>query len=1043
MLKFTGNVGRMRFLTLLFFIAAQCAAFAATGPVTLSGKVVSTKDEPVIGAAVLVKSTGTGVTTSIDGEFTIQASVGDVLEISCLGYETATVTVKSSSYLQIVLEEDSTNLDEVVVVGYGTQKKATLTGSVAAIGSDEIVKSKNENVQNMLTGKVAGLRVVQMSAEPGAFNTEFNIRGLGSPLIIIDGIPRDNMERIDANDIESISILKDASAAIYGVKAANGVVLITTKSGADTAGKVSLSYNANFTWQYTAGLPKTVGAVDFMLMENEKGMNSSSGGEWRYTQEEIDAFRNGTKRSVDWYDAVVKNGAPQYSHNINVSGGSKKTQYFASLGYQFQDSFFRSGDFNYERFNLRVNVNSKINDNLSFSVRMSGIMDTKNASSESARSIIYAMWRQYPTAPIYENDHEGFYSRPDNKENPVQMMQSDEVGYNKTDKKWVQTSISLKYDVPFVKGLSAGASLSYDYSLTNRKEYEKEFFYYTYDAINDVYSATALNSPSKLTRSFADNNSLLYQFSVNYDNVFKEAHHVSAALISESRHRKGDGFYASRELSIDVDELFAGNNANQVGAMNPSSRFEYANQSYIARLNYDYKSKIMIEGTYRYDGSSRFAKSHRWGGFPSVSAGYRISEEKFWKNNRILGKINNLKIRASYGVMGDDSALDYQFLTGYTYPATVPNHKGSDMAGGYGFGGVWTNGMMSAGIPNTAITWYQSGTANIGVDLSAWHGMLGFSMDVFRRDRTGLLATSNTILPGTVGASLPQENLNSDRTLGYEIELSHKHHTGDLFYSISGNMSLTRTMIRFNQHSDYRSAWENWKSNVGYRYQDIWWGYGAGGQYQSWEEIAEFPVHVTRGKIPGDYYYEDWNGDGFIDSSDEHPIGYKCSPLLNFGINMNLSWKGLDLSMLFQGAALTNVAYTGQLQTPLWAGKSAPLTMFLDRWRPTDPTADPYDQFTEWTKGKYAMMGSSVPDDNSAMNMYDGRYIRLKNIELGYSLPAKILAKANISEMRVFVNAYNILTFSPLDFVDPEHPSSDAYMYPLNRTFSLGLNLKF
>lgn len=1024
---------------LLFLVSLSASA---SGGNVITGFVADKDSQPIIGAGVHVHETGMGVVTDLDGKFSIKAEPGQTLIVSCLGYADYRFKVGDKTHYEIVLMESSDNLDDAVVVGYGVQKKATLSGSVASVGGENIVRTKNENIQNALTGRIAGLRVVQRSSEPGKFDTSFNIRGLGTPLIIIDGVPRNNMERIDSEDIESISVLKDAAAAIYGVKAANGVVLITTKSGSDTGGKVSLSYNGNYTWQYVAGLPKTVGAVDLMLMDNERGMNNSLGGSWRYSQEEIDAYLNGEKKSEDWCSAVFRKTAPQYSHNVNVSGGNSRTKYFVSAGYKYQDSFIRSGDYNYNRFNVRSNITSDITRNLTMKVSLSGIMDTRNSASTSSSSIIYGMWRQYPTQTIYENNQAPYYSFPDNKMNPVQNMQADQVGYDKNSKKWFQSSASLTYRLPWVPGLSVKGEVSYDYSLVNCKNYKKEFKYYEYDPVNKVYNGTSLNNPSELKRSFSDAGALLFSYSINYDHDFG-SHHVGAMLLSEGRKNKGDGFYALRELSLDVDELFAGNTANQVGAMDPNSRYEYANQSFVGRVNYDYDGKYIIEGAFRYDGSSRFASYKRWGFFPSVSAAYRISQEKFWRENKVLSTINNFKIRASYGVMGDDNALDYQFLSGYTYPATVLNHSGDPIPGGYFFDGIYVNGLASAGVPNKKITWYEARTMNIGLDVQAWKGMAGLTVDIFKRDRSGLLATSNTVLPGTVGAALPQENLNSDRTFGYEIELSHENHVGDLFYSLKGNFSITRTMIRYRQHADYRSAWENWKSNKSDRYTNIWWGYGYGGQYSSWNDIAEFPVHTSRGLLPGDYYYEDWNGDGFIDSSDIHPIGYDSEPLINFGLDMDFSFKGFDLNVLFQGAAMSNVAYTGQLNQPLYAGKATPLTMFLDRWRPADPHADPFDEFTAWIPGKFAMMGSSVPEENSKANMYNSSYLRLKNIELGYTLPKKIVGKVGIQNLRVFVNAYNILTFSALKFVDPEHPSSDSYMYPLNRTVSLGVNCKF
>jgi TonB-linked SusC/RagA family outer membrane protein len=1001
----------------------------------VSGVVTDSNGNPLAGATVVVKGKNFADVTKVDGHWSLKVLNGEELIVSFLGYISQTIEITGAAFYEVVLQEDINMVDEVVVVGYGVQKKATLTGAVAAVQSNDIVKTRNENIQNMLTGKLPGLRVVQQSSEPGAFSMQFDIRGMGTPLIIIDGVPRTNLERLNPNDVESISVLKDASAAIYGVQAANGVVLVTTKSGSDTGGKISLDYNSNFSWQFTSGLPRTVNALDFITLANEKGMNNIDGGAWRYPQEEIDAYLDGSRVSTDWYGKVIRQMAPQMQHNLNISGGGEKSKYFVSFGYQNQDSFFRSGDYNYEKFNIRSNISSKITKDLRLDVKLSGILDRRNRTTESARSVIYAMWRQYSVEPIYANDTPPYFYNPGGKGNPVVMMDKNQVGYVRDDGKWFQSSVSLQYKAPFLKGLSAKAQFSFDYDQSVEKEYAREYLYYTYDNIADVYNPTKMNSPSKLTRTFSENKSVLYQFSLNYDRSFGDAHNVNALVVWEGRTRERDGFYAMREMSIDLDELFAGNELNQIGGMKPSVRTLYANQSLVGRINYDYKGKYLIELASRYDGSSRFPASNRWGWFPSVSGGYRVSEESFWKNS-FLRAVDNFKVRASYGIMGDDSALDYQFLAGYNYPTK-----------GYIFDGVYVNGVASTGIPNLAITWYQSTTFNVGLDADAYRGLIGISVDVFRRNRTGLLATSQAVIPGTVGAQLPQENLNSDSTFGYEIELRHRNKIGDFNYSVSGNFSITRSMNIFQTEADFRTTWDNWKYSTSNRYQNIWWGLESGGRFQNYEQIAEHGTHVSRNRLPGDYYYQDWNGDGFIDENDNHPIGLNSTPLINYGLDINMSYKGFDLNIMFQGAAMANLAYSGMLRDPFSGGSAGPLEIFLDRWRPTDPTADPFDQRTSWIKGKHPMMGSPVPDENSQFNVHSARYLRLKNVELGYTLSSKwgVMKFVGIKDMRIYVNAYNLLTFSPLNnFVDPEHPyGGSAYRYPLNKTVSMGLNCKF
>ncbi|HBT84740.1 MAG TPA: SusC/RagA family TonB-linked outer membrane protein [Porphyromonadaceae bacterium] len=1009
----------------------------------ITGKVSDAQGEPVIGANIVEAGTTNGTITDVEGKYSINVEDNAIIQVSYIGYLSQSINTSRRTNINITLLEDTQALDELVVVGYGTQKRATLTGAVAAVTGEDITKSKNENIQNMLTGRISGLRVVQNSSEPGAFNTELNIRGMGTPLVVIDGVPRENIERLDAYDVESISVLKDASAAVYGVRAANGVILVTTKKGSNVDSKPSLNFNSNYTWQYTSGLPKTVDAIDFLIMSNEKGMNNSMGGVWTYPQEQIDAYYSGELKSTDWWNEVIKEGAPQITNNLNVSGGTERTKYYFSLGNLYQDSFFRSNDYWYKRYNLRSNISTKITNDLTMSVNLNGIMDERNASSVSASNVIYAMWRQYPIATVYANNNDKYFMRPDNKDNPVQTSRISEVGYNSNNKKWFQSTVALDYRASFLTGLSAKAQFSYDYDQTTYKNYQKAYPFYEYNINEDKYISMFMNLPTNLTRDFVENLSMLYQLSLNYQNTFLSGHNVNAILLAEGVRKEGDGFFAKREFSIDVDELFAGNQDNQVGSQNAPDRYEYATMSYIGRLNYDYNGKYMIEGSFRYDGSSKFPSSKRWGIFPAFSAGYRISEEAFWKNNESLSNISNFKLRASYGVLGDDKALDYQFISGYNYPAYALDHRGRQIPGGYFFDGIYINGIQSTGIPNHSITWYKAIIKNIGLDFGLWRGLLGGSLEIFSRDRTGLLATSNTVLPGTVGAELPQENLNSDQAIGFEFELFHNNHFGDLFYKIQSNMSVARTKVIYRKQSEYRNSYLNWLNNTTDRYTNIWFGYSSGGQFENWQEIAEFPISTSR-KLPGDYYYKDWNGDGFINSLDIHPIGFDSKPLLNFGTDIYVAYKGFDLSCLFQGAAMTNVEYTGILQEPFWGFQSAPISMFTDRWRPVDPLADPYNEMTEWEEGKYPMMGSATPIDGSETNMENGSYVRLKNLEIGYTLSKNnALSRVGLKNIRIYVNAYNLLTFSQLNYVDPEHPSSNEYMYPLNRSISLGINLNF
>lgn len=1033
-------------------------AFAQGGAidrVTVSGTIVDVNGVPVIGAAVIDPTdTSNGCISDAGGNFSMKAAPGVELVVSCIGYADYKFTVSADKQnYDIVLQEDALMLEETVVVGYGVQKKVTMTGAVSAVRNEDIISTKNENVQNMLTGKVAGLRIVQKSAEPGQFNNDIDIRGFGSPLVVIDGIPRDNMARIDPEDIESISVLKDASAAVYGVRAANGVILITTKRG--KKGETTINYSGNMTWQVPSNFPELVNAADWMLLNNEQALhNIDNQGTTIYSQEEINAYRNGSMQSTDWIDAVFKKSAPQTQHNINVSGGTDRISYFASVGYQYQDSFLKTSAIDYEKFNLRSNISAKIAKNLHFDLNLAGMMDERHSSPYGSGDIVRYMWLMKPVDNVWYNEAEGKYEQPRELShiNPVAMMDTDLVGRNSYKSKWFQSSATLTYDLPWVKGLSVKGMYSYDFIMNDNKEYSKEFILYRGDGSTETeYDWNGrTEAPNRVARYYYGKNHTLWNVSVNYSNNFGK-HNVGAMILFENSHRVGDNFYGERQVNLDMDQIFAGiSDAQQINQSTGSgSLYDYANQALVGRVNYDYANKYIAEFSFRYEGSSRFPQESRWGFFPSVSAGYRISEEKFWKNSP-LKFINDFKIRASWGVMGDDSALSYQFMTGYIYPATSNVHE-AGLPNGAVFDGSFVNSSENRGIPNRSITWYTSKTLNVGVDAEAWDGLLGITAEYFNRNRTGLLATRTNSLPGVVGASLPQENLNSDLTQGFEIELTHENHAGSFYYQIKGNISYTRIKTIHAEQARQGNSYLNWRNNTNNRYNNIWWGYAGNGRIESWDEIWYNPIYTGRGALIGDYEYLDWNGDGMFSDLDAQPLATNgLLPLINYGLTISGQWKGLDFTILFQGAGKRYVAYKEFLYQPLWGGTNA-LEQFMDRWHPTDPNANPYDPATEWEEGEYAYTGTS-PNAGSDFNIQNAAYLRLKNVEIGYSLPDKWLRKVNIKGLRVYVSAYNLLTFTGLKYMDPEFYTNYngdgsltnlGYNYPLNKTFTLGLNIKF
>ncbi|HEY4338126.1 MAG TPA: SusC/RagA family TonB-linked outer membrane protein, partial [Puia sp.] len=783
----------------------------AQGGNPISGTVLDEKGAPLQGVSVMVKGTTTGTTTDSAGHFSIRAAKGATLVFSYIKYGAQEVVVKNQPSLSISMTPTTTNLNDVVVVGYGTQRKVTLTGAVSQIGGAEIVTTKNENVENMLTGKVPGLQILQNTAEPGDFSNSISIRGMGNPLIVIDGVQMpdfsvtqnsgDNdvgtsniLTRLDPNDIESISVLKDGSAAVYGVKAANGVILITTKRG--KSGSLQLAYTGTYGWQVPTGLPKPVNAIDYMTLVNQQALHNANGGILSYTQADFDAYRNGTKQSSDWYDAVFRKHAMQTQHNLSATGGSENTTYLISGGYTDQDGLLKSGDLGYKRYNVRSNVTSRIGKRITVNLNLSGIMDTKNSPAQSFWWTTRETWRELPVQTFYANNQPPYYTNGIvDGGNPIAFMNSDITGFTTQTNYFLNGALSIDYKVPYVDGLTLRAFYSYNDQIQDNKLFQKTFNLYTYDGASQTYNPTLNGSPSYVQRQFYHYPKNTDQFSINYQHNFGGVHNVSALVLMEGNEQSADNFAAYRQLAIPVDQIIAGNsalqNATQDGAN--TALYQYATNSFVGRVTYDFNSRYLAEFSFRDDKSSRFAPGQGWGFFPSGSVGWRISEESFWKKTKALDFIDNLKIRGNYGVLGDDGQLYYQFLKGYNYPATGNNISNNRVPAGSVFGNSFLNAVQSTGIPNPNVTWSTSHTTDVGIDIDAWKGLLSLTADYFVRNRKGLLASSVLQVPEVLGAALPQENINGDRTKGFDFEVSHHNHFRKFSYNIKATFSYANT----------------------------------------------------------------------------------------------------------------------------------------------------------------------------------------------------------------------------------------------------------
>ena len=1045
----------MNIKSLLFISALVMSSAAAQAQgIMIKGKVVDQHNEPVIGATVGVDKGKAKTVTDIDGNYTLQVPANAQIVVNYIGMKPVTQNVGGRRELNFVLQDDVNQIQDVVVVGYGTQKRGSITGSVAAVKGDEMIRTKNENPQNMLTGRVAGVRVWQKSSEPGSYNNNFDVRGMGTPLVIIDGVPRDmsDFQRMNADDIQDISVLKDASASIYGLRSANGVVLVTTKKG--QAGQTKFSYNGSYTIQSPKSMPKLLDAYKTMTLYNERNQNNVNGGSKIYTDEMFDEFRNGTRRETDWNNLIFAKTSPQTNHNITVSGGNDKTQYFVSFGAFYQEGFFKSGDLNYHKYNITSNLTTEVYRGLKLSLNINAMTDKQNNPYCTSTDIIRNYWRQGVLFPAYADEAGTMlnYDGLDLEENTVAKMTADISGYRRYKQSQVLTSGIFEYDfgtlTNVLKGLKAKVMFSYDYHLNNNTIYRKQYYQYAYDPATQTYKQKlyASSAPSNLRREHYDTQQFLSQYTLSYNRDFGP-HSVAAVVGMETQRRTGDNFYAMRNLAFSSPYLFNGVEEGQVANSATGGIYSANYNAFIGRLNYSFAQRYLIEGQFRYDGSSKFAKGHRWGFFPSVSLGWVVSEEPWFKNIEFLKGVDQLKLRASYGEMGDDSGANYDWVAGYTYPSTSGNsEKGyyNQYAPGFIFGSQFVYAATPMAIPNELISWYKAKTFNVGVDFNTNNQLFGFSLDYFSRKMTGLYEYRTSEFPTVIGANPPRENANSSRNFGMELELRHHNRIGRNFvYNVKGIVTITRQKyLTAIQNGPYANAYDQWRNDhLNNRYQGVQFGYEGNGRYQNWDEIWNETLYHEKDLLPGDYKYLDWNGDGEINSQDEHPYAFDQTPWMNYSLSIDCAYKGFDFSMLWQGSALGSMSYEEPLYSIWGQNGGGALEQYWDRWHPADENADPYDPNTKWVKGYYAYTGH-YPSANSTFNRVSTAYLRLKQIELGYTLPKwKAFPSLNL---RVYANAYNLLTITGVKFVDPEHPSDDlGRLYPLNRTYTFGVQVSF
>jgi TonB-linked SusC/RagA family outer membrane protein len=1046
-------------------------------PIDVHGRVTDSMGRPLARVSISERGTQIGTVTDNDGRFSLHLPDDSkvFLVISSIGYDAQTIALEGRTSLEIVLRHAAaTSLNDVVVVAYGTQKRTSITGAVTTVAPAELLKSSEPDLNNQLTGRAPGVRVSQLSSQPGQYDSQIDIRGFstvlpqgsnitgaqtGGPLFVIDGVPRDQatFQMLDPNEIASLSVLKDATSSIYGVEAANGVILVTTRKGANHP--VEVNYTGSYGKQFITRYPELMNAYQYTQTYDEMQMNDALSTNAQppavmYSQQQIAEYKSGQLKSTDWLRAVIDNSSSQTQHNINITGGSDRIKFFTSGGYFDQGGLLSSHMELGRKYNFRGDVTAEIAKGLTADINLGLIDNIQNQPSLASWSVIKNTWQFQPVYPIYANNNPNYYNHvPNNQnENPLAVINPNQAGYNYTNARQFNSTLNLNYKISFVTGLSANALFAYDNNYSLNKYFNKSFSEYDYDSAANSYTAVAgfggSGGSSQLSETFGQSLRNDLQFSLNYDNLFGK-HHIKLLGLYEQIYNQSDGTFAQGAFVIDALPQLAAT-IPSTASVN-SSYAANSSRSYVGRVNYEYAGKYLLEAGFREEGSSYFPADSRWGFFPYGSAGWRISEEPFIKNN--LKFINNLKIRASIGREGDDqgaAASFPAFLSGFSYPggASVYGAGGSYVGSVFGSSGL-VKGIGFVNSVNPNITWYTSTQADIGLEATLWNGKLSLEADVFRRDRDGLLATPIIAIPGTYGVNLPPENINSDRTEGFELTLGTTGKIGNVSYSISPNMSFARTEWRHYEQTAPLNASDNWNNQLSHRWTDLVWGYKVTGQFKNLQQIYAAPIQDGAGNktlLPGDYQYADVNHDGQITNADETVIATGgAKPLMYFAANLGANWKGFDASLLLQGATMYHQTYNDQISRPfIFGAESDPITAFYDRWH----RANLFDPNSAWVPGRYPSTGvrTNYIGTNSATT-YNATYLRVKSLQIGYTFRGVALKKVRFKGLRVFGSAYNLLTFTGrgLKFVDPEYTDSRlySYNYPITMNVNFGAQVTF
>ncbi|TLU90728.1 SusC/RagA family TonB-linked outer membrane protein [Dyadobacter sediminis] len=1058
----------MRSIFSLSMVMASLAGVYAQN--VIKGKVQDDTGVALPGVSVVVKGTTAGTVTDNDGLYSIAAEKNGTLVFSFIGYLTKEMSVGNQSSMDVTLISDTKALTEVVVVGYGTAKKATLTGSVTAVKGAELQKAPAANLSNTLGGRLPGVSAVQSSGEPGYDGSAIRIRGTNSlgnsnALIVVDGVPNRSggLDRINPADIESISVLKDAAAAIYGSRAGNGVILITTKRG--KSGKPQLSYDFNVGLARPTRTPEMSNASEYATIRNELQIyDNLPVGQWgnalqgfnttgsytrtdnqnvltaTFSPEDMQKFRDGSDPllhpNTDWYKSVIRNWAPQQRHNVQLTGGSENIKYLASLGYINQDGYYVNSATGYKQYDMRVNLDTKINKYVSANLGVALREEFRHFPNGGGAGDIFRMlMRGKPTEiAIWPDGRPG----PDieNGQNPA-VITTNTTGYNNDKRDFVQTNGTIDILIPGVNGLKVTAMAALDKKLSRQKSFQKPWTLYYWDkksfeadgtsplltgSVRSTFSDPRLQENSAQELSIQLTGQVSYEKSIGSHNF-----NVMAGIQREKV--DADGFFAYRRyfLSPIVDQLFAGGTPEQ--NIGNYDLYKRARLSYFGRAGYNFKEKYLAEFLWRVDGSYVFPKDGRFGFFPGISAGWRISEEEFWKNN--VRFVNNVKLRGSWGQMGAEPYfLGTETLAEYQYLSTM------------GFGQYVINDqvaktLLESRVANNSFTWEVANNSNFGIEGTLFRDKVAFEFDYFVNNRSNILIPKVGSTPSSAGidGKLPPQNLGKLQNKGWEFKVSYDGSINDFTYSVSVNGGYAKNQIKY---WDETPGAPSYQRSTGMPYGSFL-VYQFDGVFKDQAEIDANTIDykpITGTLRPGDMKFRDVNNDNKINADDRIRSEKVQRPWFTGGASINLGYKAFDLSVLFQGA-------TGGLQL-VGLTESGDIGNYLKydydhRWTIDNPSSE-YPRLTNRNNAYYTNTGTA------GFNNYflkSNNYLRLKNIELGYNLPSEIGSKLGLSRLRVYVNGLNLFTIDKIKIWDPEATTTSGQYYPQSKIVNAGVRVSF